>query len=118
MLINQSDIFNQHIKGKWVVNRPQYKKYLLRKGEILIAKIGTLGENETFCRCMYVGDELNGQLVSSAFYRMSTVEAFHQAIYMHGLVVTMDFALFAIHNMEQSNAILIPSYYIHYLFLY
>lgn len=73
-MINQSDIFNQHIKGKWVVNRPQYKKYLLRKGEILIAKIGTLGENETFCRCMYVGDELNGQLVSSAFYRMSTVE--------------------------------------------
>ena len=74
MLINQSDIFNQHIQGKWVVNRPQYKKYLLRKGEILIAKIGTLGENETFCRCMYVGDELNGQLVSSAFYRMSPAE--------------------------------------------
>ena len=33
-----------------------------------------MGENETFCRCMYVGDELNGQLVSSAFYRMSPAE--------------------------------------------
>ena len=70
MLINQSDIFNTVVKGKWVVNKNRYKNDLLEEGEIIIAKIGTLGENESFCRCVYVGKELGGQLVSSAFYRM------------------------------------------------
>ena len=69
MLINQSDIFNRIVKGKWVPKKQKYTKDLLEEGEILIAKIGTLGENETFCRCIYVGEELKGQLISSAFYR-------------------------------------------------
>ncbi|MCF2660052.1 restriction endonuclease subunit S [Parabacteroides distasonis] len=73
MLINQSDIFNQIIKGKYISKKKKYTKDLLKKGEILIAKIGTLGENETFCRCVYVGEELEGQLVSSAFYRMKPI---------------------------------------------
>lgn len=71
MLINQSDIFNQIVKGKWVVKKQKYDSNLLQEDEILIAKIGTLGENESFCRCIYVGEELKGQLISSAFYRMS-----------------------------------------------
>ena len=70
MLINQSDIFDIVVKGKWVVKKEKYNKDLLSKGEILIAKSGTLGESESFCRCVFVGDELKGQLVSSAFYRM------------------------------------------------
>ena len=73
MLINQSDIFNQIIKGKYISKKKKYTKDLLKKGEILIAKIGTLGENETFCKCVYVGEELEGQLVSSAFYRMKPI---------------------------------------------
>lgn len=73
MLINQSDIFNQIVKGKYISKKEKYTKDLLKKGEILIAKIGTLGENETFCRCVYVGEELEGQLVSSAFYRMKPI---------------------------------------------
>ncbi|MBQ7422991.1 MAG: restriction endonuclease subunit S [Prevotella sp.] len=72
MLINQSDIFNTIIKGKWVKNNKQYSSHLLKSGEILIAKIGTLSESESFCRCIYVGEELKGQLVSSAFYRLRT----------------------------------------------
>lgn len=72
MLINQSDIFDIVVKGKWVVKKEKYKKDLLSKGEILIAKIGTLGEGESFCRCIFVGDELKGKLVSSAFYRMKS----------------------------------------------
>lgn len=70
MLINQSDIFNQIVEGKWVVKKPKYLNHLLELDEILIAKIGTLGENETFCRCVYVGEELKGQLISSAFFRL------------------------------------------------
>ena len=71
MLINQSDIFDRIVKGKYVAMKAKYKKDLLKQGEVLIAKIGTLGENETFCRCVYVGEELEGQLVSSAFYRLT-----------------------------------------------
>lgn len=74
MLINQSDIFDNMVKGKWVANRPKYKKQLLQYGEVLIAKIGTLGEGETFCRTVFVGEELAGQLVSSAFYRLKGTE--------------------------------------------
>lgn len=70
MLINQSDIFDQIVKGKWVAKKDKYTKDLLNKEEILIAKIGTLGESESFCRCIYIGEELEGQLISSAFYRM------------------------------------------------
>ncbi len=75
MLINQSDIFDQIVKGKWVVKKKKYSKDLLQEGEILIAKIGTLGEGESFCRTVYVGEDLKGQLVSSAFYRMKSSES-------------------------------------------
>lgn len=75
MLINQSDIFDRIVKGKWVVKKEKYLKDLLKKDEILIAKIGTLGENETFCRCIYVGENLEGQLISSAFYRMKASDS-------------------------------------------
>lgn len=74
-LINQSDIFDTIIKGKWVRNNKKYSKHLLKYGEILIAKIGTLSESESFCRCLFVGEELEGQLISSAFYRLRTNES-------------------------------------------
>ncbi len=72
MLINQSDIFNSIVKGKFVRNNKKYSSHLLKYGEILIAKIGTLGESESFCRCVFVGEDLKGQLISSAFYRLRT----------------------------------------------
>lgn len=71
-LLNQSDIFDTIVKGKWVRNNKKYSKHLLKYGEILIAKIGTLSESESFCRCLFVGEELEGQLISSAFYRLRT----------------------------------------------
>ncbi len=72
MLINQKDIFDIIIQGKWVPKKKKYSKDYLKYGEVLIAKIGTLGENETFCRCVFVGEELEGKLISSAFYKLST----------------------------------------------
>ena len=38
----------------------------------MIAGVGTLGENETFCRTIFAGEELEGQLVSGEFIRMKT----------------------------------------------
>ena len=72
MLINQSDIFDRQIKGKWVKKELRYTKDLLKYGEVLIAKIGTLGENETFCNSIFVNEDLVGQLTSSAFFRLKT----------------------------------------------
>ena len=72
MLINQKDIFDQIVRGKWVAKKAKYYSDLLQKDEILIAKIGTLGESESFCRCIYVGEELKGKLISSAFYRFKS----------------------------------------------
>jgi hypothetical protein len=72
MLINQSDIFNTTVKGKYVAKKEKYVKDLVNYGEIIIAKIGTLGESETFCRCVFAGEDLESQLLSSAFYRMRT----------------------------------------------
>jgi len=73
-LINQSDIFNRRIKGKWVRRRKQYDNDLLKYGEILIAKIGTLGENETFCHVVFVGEDLENQLTSSAFMKFKSTK--------------------------------------------
>jgi type I restriction enzyme S subunit len=69
-LINQSDIFDFRISGKYIA--PFYVKNQDRVtyGEILIAGVGTLGESETFCRVLFAGEELENQLVSGEFIRM------------------------------------------------
>lgn len=74
MLINQSDIFNTIVKGKYISKRKVNTDSLVEYGEVLIAGVGTLGESETFCRCIYANEDLVGQLVSGEFIRMKTNE--------------------------------------------
>ena len=38
----------------------------------MVAGVGTLGENETFCRTIFANEDLVGQLVSGEFIRMKT----------------------------------------------
>ena len=73
-LINQSDIFNVTIKGKNISRRKVRTDNLTEYGEVLLAGVGTLGENETFCRVIYANEDLEGQLVSGEFIRMKTNE--------------------------------------------
>lgn len=72
MLINQSDIFDTVIKGKYISKRNVKLSNLVEYGEVLIAGVGTLGENESFCRVIYANEELVDQLVSGEFIRMKT----------------------------------------------
>ena len=72
MLINQKDIFDNIIKGKYISKRNVKATNFVEYGEILIAGVGTLGENETFCRAIYANEDLVGQLVSGEFIRMKT----------------------------------------------
>jgi len=74
MLINQSDIFDSIIKGKFISRRGVKVDNLVEYGEVLIAGVGTLGENETFCRTIFANEDLEGQLVSGEFIRMKTTE--------------------------------------------
>lgn len=74
MLINQSDIFDTVIKGKYISKRNVILSNLVEYGEVLIAGVGTLGENETFCRTIFANEDLVGQLVSGEFIRMKTTE--------------------------------------------
>ena len=74
MLINQSDIFDSIIKGKYISRRGVKVDNLVEYGEVLIAGVGTLGENETFCRTIFANEDLKGQLVSGEFIRMKTTE--------------------------------------------
>lgn len=71
-LINQTDIFNSKIKGKNIARKKVRVDNLVKYGEVLIAAVGTLGENETFGRALFANEELNGQLVSGEFIRMRT----------------------------------------------
>lgn len=73
MLINQSDIFDTIIRGKHISKRNVKLSNLVEYGEVLIAGVGTLGENETFCRCIYANEDLVNQLVSGEFIRMKTI---------------------------------------------
>jgi type I restriction enzyme S subunit len=71
-LINQSDIFNNHIVGKKISRRKVKVDNLVEYGEIIIAGVGTLGESETFCKVIFANEELENQLVSGEFLRMKT----------------------------------------------
>ncbi|MBY0425695.1 MAG: restriction endonuclease subunit S, partial [Cytophagales bacterium] len=73
-LINQSDIFNTRISGKKIARKKVNVSNLVQYGEVLIAAVGTLGDNETFCRVIFAGEELKDQLVSGEFIRMETNE--------------------------------------------
>lgn len=72
MLINQKDIFDTIVKGKWISKRKVKTDNLVEYGEVLIAGVGTLGESETFCRVVFANEDLVGQLVSGEFIRMKT----------------------------------------------
>ena len=72
MLINQSDIFDCIIKGKYISRRNVKTSNLVEYGEVLIAGVGTLGESETFCRAIFANEDIAGQLVSGEFIRMKT----------------------------------------------
>lgn len=72
MLINQKDIFDTIVKGKYISKRNVKTNNLVEYGEVLIAGVGTLGENETFCRAIYANEDLVGQLVSGEFIRTKT----------------------------------------------
>lgn len=71
-LINQQDIFDSIIKGKWISNRGVKTDKLVEKDEIIIAGVGTLAETETFCRCIYANEYLAGKLVSGEFIRIKS----------------------------------------------
>lgn len=71
-LINQTDIFSTKIKGKNIARKNVRVDNLVKYGEILIAAVGTLGENETFGRVIFANEELKEQLVSGEFIRMKT----------------------------------------------
>ena len=76
MLINQKDIFDTIIKGKRISRRKVKTDSLVEYGEVLIAGVGTLGENETFCRAIFANEDLQDQLVSGEFIRMKTNEKY------------------------------------------
>lgn len=75
MLINQKDIFDNIIKGKWISRRGVNLNELVEYGEVLIACDGTLGEGELFCRAIFANEDLAGAFISSHFLRMKTVNA-------------------------------------------
>lgn len=70
MFVNQKDIFDNIIKGKWVSKRGFNPANCIQLGEVLVACDGTLGESEFFCHALYAGEELSGKLISSHFMRM------------------------------------------------
>lgn len=72
MLINQKDIFDTIIKGKYISKRNVRLDRLVEQNEIMIAGVGTLAETESFCRCIYANEYLKGKLVSGEFIRMKT----------------------------------------------
>lgn len=70
-LINQRDIFDAIVRGKSISRRGVKIDNLVKENEIIIAGVGTLGESETFCRCVYANSFLAGKLISGEFIRMN-----------------------------------------------
>ena len=76
LLVNQSDIFNMRLSGKKIARRGVKTDNLVKYGEVIIAGVGTLGENETFCRTLFANETLAGQLISGEFLRMNTKDEY------------------------------------------
>ena len=74
MFINQKDIFDNIVKGKWVSKRNVSLDKLVEYGEVIVACDGTLGESELFCRTLFANEDLQGALISTHFIRMKTNE--------------------------------------------
>lgn len=74
MLINQKDIFDNIVRGKWISKRGVKLDNLVKYGEILIASDGTLGESELFCRALFCNEDMVGSFISSHFIRMKAKE--------------------------------------------
>lgn len=74
MFINQKDIFDNIVKGKWISKRNISLDKLVEYGEVIVACDGTLGENELFCRALFANEDLQGALISTHFIRMKTKE--------------------------------------------
>ena len=72
MFINQKDIFDNIIKGKWVSKRNVSLDRLVEYGEVIVACDGTLGENELFCMALFANEDLSGALISTHFIRMKS----------------------------------------------
>ena len=72
MFINQKDIFDNIIKGKWVSKRNISLDRIVEYGEVIVACDGTLGENELFCRALFANEDLSGALISTHFIRMKS----------------------------------------------
>ena len=72
MLINQKDIFDNIVVGKYISSKNANLDDLVEYGEILIASDGTLGENELFCRAIFANEDLAGSFISSHFLRMKS----------------------------------------------
>lgn len=84
MLINQKDIFDTIVTGKYISRRGVKTDNLVKYGEVLIASDGTLGENETFCRAIYANEDLEGAFISSHFIRMKSMIRYPLDIYIVG----------------------------------
>ena len=74
MLINQKDMFDNIVKGKWISSKGSDPTNVVEYGEILIASDGTLGENELFCKAVFANEDLKGSYVSSHFLRLKVNE--------------------------------------------
>lgn len=72
MLINQKDIFDNIVVGKYISSKNANLNDLVQYGEILIASDGTLGENELFCRAIFANEDLAGSFISCHFMRMKS----------------------------------------------
>ena len=72
MLINQKDIFDTIVKGKFISKQGVKTDNMVEYGEVIVAGVGTLGESESFCRVIFANEDMKGQLISGEFIRMKT----------------------------------------------
>ncbi|WP_242157331.1 hypothetical protein [Aestuariivivens sediminis] len=69
-LINQKQIFNNIIKGKYVSKLYPKKSDYAVTNEILISGVGSMGEGDAYCRAVLVENFLRSKLLVGEFIRM------------------------------------------------
>ncbi|MER6086967.1 methylation-associated defense system restriction endonuclease subunit S MAD5 [Streptomyces bluensis] len=85
-LVGQRQAFWLRPEGRWISKGKTPSEVLAEDGTVLVAARGTLGENEVYCRAIYVGGEWTSKAYSEDFLRIRSADSSFPGAYLFALL--------------------------------
>jgi type I restriction enzyme S subunit len=85
-LVGQRQAFWLRPVGRWIAKAKTSAEVLAADGTVLVAARGTLGENEVYCRAIYVGGSWASKAYSEDFLRVRSENPAYPGAYLFALL--------------------------------